>query len=528
MEHTLVYSRSDQKCTWGPQEEDILDINSSPDRRSAASAVLTNPMQNTCNDTIGGHYYYNQQHCANTILDEQQTQCMDKPESIGTLMSPLDPISMMTDLNDQSHGWSCQTSSSSYPYHHSLVTKLQQQAGMEAEQRMQKIKMNNARFGSMRRVDNHGPGRKYRYQFHDGTDYKRNKDQLVVYQSQLKDIESELTMLRRPHQKHSIDHDYLQQLYEARRTTQLNIDLLGREKQFLAKERAHHIQASYAMLQEGESPFQHRPLLAHRYVLFNLLGRGGFCEVWRVYDLQEQTYFAAKIHRNYHQANEEHRIQSQLKHPNIVQVYGNLIVGRGDFANYFVIIMELVESSLATLLKTNGRLGETEAQNIVSQIMEALRYLNEADYSANRLVHYDLKPENVLMTDSGRVKIADFGLSKFTQFNVQMPGISGTYFYLPPECFMTNRALTVSSKIDVWAVGVIFYQLLFGIRPFGQGMTQQEILKSKTMLYATSVQYPDSAISNQVSEGSKTFIEKCLTFDVHQRLSVREHFGMRE
>lgn len=94
---------------------------------------------------------------------------------------------------------------------------------------------------------------------------------------------------------------------------------------------------------------------------------------------------------------------------------------------------------------------------------------------------------------------------------------AGTYWYLPPECFETGKIPKISSKVDVWSAGVVFYQLLFGKKPFGNEMSQQKILAERTIANATQVQFPVKPI---VSEESKDFIRKCLTYQQEARPDV--------
>ena len=151
------------------------------------------------------------------------------------------------------------------------------------------------------------------------------------------------------------------------------------------------------------------------------------------------------------------------------------------------------------------------------------------------IIHYDLKPGNILFDEQGDVKITDFGLSKIVDDSCDGASMeltsqgAGTYWYLPPECFvMGSSPPRISSKVDVWELGVssspcvpptknmhktagisftyppplfmpdtlgmhhqvIFYQMLFGMRPFGEGQSQEKVLHENTMLRATHVDFP--------------------------------------
>ena len=170
-----------------------------------------------------------------------------------------------------------------------------------------------------------------------------------------------------------------------------------------------------------------------------------------------------------------------------------------------------------------------------------------------RVIHYDLKPANILFDEFHTVKVTDFGLSKIvddandgTSMELTSMG-AGTYWYLPPECFpsvggghavggenggqsgslATGSALVppppprISNKVDVWSVGVIFYQMLFGRRPFGEGMSQDLILEQKVIakIKANDLHCPSTP---KVSEGAKQFIAKCLTPNQSERPDVMQ------
>lgn len=126
-------------------------------------------------------------------------------------------------------------------------------------------------------------------------------------------------------------------------------------------------------------------------------------------------------------------------------------------------------------------LPEKEARTIVTQVLSGLQYLNTKPHS---VIHYDLKPANILFDGVGEVKLTDFGLSKVVD-DGQTMGMeltsqgAGTYWYLPPECFEVRRTPLISNKVDVWSVGVILYQMLLGRRPFGHDQSQEQILRNE-------------------------------------------------
>ncbi|TNM98026.1 hypothetical protein fugu_014272 [Takifugu bimaculatus] len=259
----------------------------------------------------------------------------------------------------------------------------------------------------------------------------------------------------------------------------------------------------------------------------------------KAFDLFEQRYAAVKIHQlnknwreekkeNYHKhACREYRIHKQLDHPRIVKLYDYFSLDTDTFCT----VLEFCEGNdLDFYLKQNKLMSEKEARSIVMQIVSALRYLNEIKPP---IIHYDLKPGNILLVDGtacGEIKITDFGLSKIMDDdNYGVDGMdltsqgAGTYWYLPPECFVVGKEPPkISNKVDVWSVGVIFFQCLYGRKPFGHNQSQQDILQENTILKATEVQFPAKP---QASTEAKAFIRRCLAyrkedrFDVHQLCS---------
>ncbi|XP_056124947.1 serine/threonine-protein kinase tousled-like 1 isoform X6 [Rhinichthys klamathensis goyatoka] len=308
------------------------------------------------------------------------------------------------------------------------------------------------------------------------------------------------------------------------------------ELERLERVRNLHIRELKRINNEDSSQFKDHPTLNERYLLLHLLGRGGFSEVYKAFDLIEQRYTAVKIHQlnknwreekkeNYHKhACREYRIHKQLDHPRIVKLYDYFSLDTDTFCT----VLEYCEGNdLDFYLKQHKLMSEKEARSIVMQIVNALRYLNEIKPP---IIHYDLKPGNILLVDGtacGEIKITDFGLSKIMDDdNYGVDGMdltsqgAGTYWYLPPECFVVGKEPPkISNKVDVWSVGVIFFQCLYGRKPFGHNQSQQDILQENTILKATEVQFPSKPVA---SNEAKAFIRRCLAyrkedrFDVHQ------------
>uniref|UniRef100_A0A3P9I5I2 non-specific serine/threonine protein kinase n=2 Tax=Oryzias TaxID=8089 RepID=A0A3P9I5I2_ORYLA len=308
------------------------------------------------------------------------------------------------------------------------------------------------------------------------------------------------------------------------------------ELERLERVRNLHIRELKRINNEDSSQFKDHPTLNERYLLLHLLGRGGFSEVYKAFDLIEQRYAAVKIHQlnknwreekkeNYHKhACREYRIHKELDHPRIVKLYDYFSLDTDTFCT----VMEFCEGNdLDFYLKQHKLMSEKEARSIVMQIVNALKYLNEIKPP---IIHYDLKPGNILLVDGtacGEIKITDFGLSKIMDDdNYGVDGMdltsqgAGTYWYLPPECFVVGKEPPkISNKVDVWSVGIIFFQCLYGRKPFGHNQSQQDILQENTILKATEVQFPVKPV---VSNEAKAFIRRCLAYRKEDRSDVHQ------
>lgn len=302
-----------------------------------------------------------------------------------------------------------------------------------------------------------------------------------------------------------------------------------RERDRYELEKGRLIREMKRIRDEDGSRFNNFQILNHRYALLNLLGKGGFSEVYKAYDLVEHRYVACKLHGLNAQWSEEkkqsyirhaireYNIHKTLVHHHIVRLWDIFEIDQ----NTFCTILEYCSGKdLDAVLKGTPILPEREARIIIVQIFQGLVYLNKR---TQKIIHYDLKPGNVLFDEFGVAKVTDFGLSKIVEDDVGSQGMeltsqgAGTYWYLPPECFELSKTPLISSKVDVWSAGILLYQMLFGRRPFGHDQSQERILREDTIIKARKVEFPSRpAVSNE----AKDFIRRCLTYNQAERPDV--------
>lgn len=212
-------------------------------------------------------------------------------------------------------------------------------------------------------------------------------------------------------------------------------------------------------------------VIAGRYELVERLGRGGMGEVWTARDRELHRTVAIKLLQpddnapaEFLQRFEREAVAAaQINHPHIAALYD-----RGAHDDIRFLTMEHIEgTSLAKHLHAHGRLSVDRALEIAQEICEAL----VAAHAAN-IVHYDIKPSNVMLTRDGTVKVVDFGIAGFVHthtFTVAPTTLLspiGTAQYGSPEQFLDHRGDTRS---DLYALGSVLFALLTGQPPFGDG-----------------------------------------------------------
>lgn len=212
-------------------------------------------------------------------------------------------------------------------------------------------------------------------------------------------------------------------------------------------------------------------LLAGRYELRGLLGEGGMGAVYRAFDRELGETVALKMLRSeagcaqalVERFREEVRLARRVTHPNVARMFD---IGTDGDARFLT--MELVEGeALGAILEREGPLPLARVVLIVGQACAGLAAAHEAG-----IVHLDLKPDNVLVREDGRVVVADFGIARALAAREATRGFAGTPAYAAPE--QVEGAPDVDARADVYALGVVIFECITGALPF-EGRTSLEM-----------------------------------------------------
>lgn len=246
-------------------------------------------------------------------------------------------------------------------------------------------------------------------------------------------------------------------------------------------------------------------VLAERYRIVELLGKGGMGEVYRADDLRLSQMVALKFLTNaqtgsIHALQNEVRIARQVAHPNVCRVYDI-----GDVDGLPFISMEYIDGEhLGSLLKRIGRLPEDKATEIAAQLCLGLSAIHEQG-----LIHRDLKPTNVMIDGRGKVRITDFGLAGLADDLAVSRERAGTPAYMAPEQ-IAGRGVSVRS--DVYSLGLVLYELFTGKRAF-EGKSWADFAR----VHDTHTPVSPTRIIERLDPAIERAIMRCLEKDPAQR-----------
>ncbi len=249
-----------------------------------------------------------------------------------------------------------------------------------------------------------------------------------------------------------------------------------------------------------------------RYRVIDEIGRGGFGRVYRAFDASVGRQVAIKVLTEggkdvFARFRNEAQVAGNLRHENIVTVYEY-----GEHEGQPFLAMEYLEGEDLQHILTSGRqLTLLQKTNIMSQVAEGLYCAH-----SNGVVHRDVKPANIMVLPDGRVKIMDFGIARLTQNRdatrlTQEGWVVGTLLYMAPEQFAGGE---VDALCDIFAYGVVYYELLAGRHPF-------QSPDSRTLMYKISFEDPPP-IRDFLPQCPET-LERVILKILHKERDLRYH-----
>ncbi len=250
-----------------------------------------------------------------------------------------------------------------------------------------------------------------------------------------------------------------------------------------------------------EGRFVAGTLVAGRYRIISLLGRGGMGEVYRATDLTLAQPVALKFlpdsgpesRRMLERFHNEVRVARQVSHPNVCRVYD---VGEADGVPY--ISMEYVDGEdMASLLQRIGRLPADKALEIARKICAGVAAAHDKG-----VIHRDLKPANIMLDKRGNVVIMDFGLAAIAAQLFGAEARSGTPAYMAPEQL---RGEEVTARSDIYALGLVLYEVFTGKQAY-QGGSAAELIRLQESAQITSM----SSIAAEIDPAVEKAVRRCL------------------
>lgn len=246
-------------------------------------------------------------------------------------------------------------------------------------------------------------------------------------------------------------------------------------------------------------------VLGNRYEIIEKIGGGGMSNVYKAKCRVLNRFVAIKILRdeliNDHDFVEKFKQESlsaaSLAHPNIVNIYDTGIEG-----DVYYIVMEYVKGeNLKKYITRKGKLSEQETIRIARQVAEGLKHAH-----SNNIVHRDIKPHNILITEDGIAKVTDFGIARAATSSTinNTSNVIGSVHYFSPE---QARGGYVDDKSDIYSLGIVMYEMITGVVPFD---ADNHISVAMKQIQEKPVP-PSKKLKNlQISKGLEEIIMKCL------------------
>src|SRR5579863_2962224 len=257
-------------------------------------------------------------------------------------------------------------------------------------------------------------------------------------------------------------------------------------------------------------------IIDDRYRVVTRVGSGGMADVYAVEDMQLGRRVAVKLlHERFAQDEEfverfrrEASSAASLSHANIVNVYD-----RGQWGGTYYIAMEYLDGrSLDAIVREEAPLPPDHAIELTEQVLRAARFAHRRG-----VVHRDLKPHNVIVDEEGRVKVTDFGIAQAGASEITQTGsIMGTARYLSPEQAQGNP---VSPRSDLYAIGVMLYELLTGTVPF-----EGDSVVAIALRHLSEPPRPPSSLVPSISPALDAIVLRALAKSPDQRFADADEF----
>lgn len=260
-----------------------------------------------------------------------------------------------------------------------------------------------------------------------------------------------------------------------------------------------------------DSPDTRRQWILTDFQLVKVLGKGKFGKVFKAREMKTGYVVALKVLNKEQLAKEnaeiqlrrEIEIQSALSHPNILRLYGFFY----DEARIYLILEYAPGGELYAHLKNcGGTFKESEAAGYIASLASALRHCH-----AKGVIHRDLKPENLLLDANNNLKIADFGWSVHAVRANRRTTMCGTLDFLSPEMCEGRE---YDTSIDLWSLGVLLYEMLYGKPPF----EEESEVDTKERIKQVDIVFPRGNISSR----AKHLIRSLLRRDPEKRLPLTD------
>lgn len=242
-------------------------------------------------------------------------------------------------------------------------------------------------------------------------------------------------------------------------------------------------------------------LISDRYEIVDKVGTGGMADVYKAKDQRLSRFVAIKVLKTEYSNDKsfvnkfrgEAQSAAGLSHPNIVNVYDV-----GDDSGLHFIVMELVEGiTLKRFIERKGKLEVKEAVGIGIQIAQGMEAAHD-----NHIIHRDIKPQNIIISKDGKVKVTDFGIAKATNSNTITSNAMGSVHYLSPE---QARGGYSDEKSDIYSLGVTLYEMLSGKVPFAGDNTV-----SVALLHIQGEAMPLRELDPDIPISVDKIVQKCM------------------